>query len=115
MFSGVTSCLAARAPFLRNKIDVIHYRPGKEGEKVCAQNEPDIIRMVFQEVTGFHVYLDTRELLLSVDTRKFAGGVRNHGTRELFLTIHSARRVGGAGSSFAVVDKTVVRFVLSLR
>ena len=90
MNSCEVSCAAARAPLLRNKVDVVHYRPGEECEKVGAQNEPDIVRIVCQEVAGFHVYLDTRELLLSVDTRKCAGGVDNHGTVEMLLTIHSA-------------------------
>ncbi len=115
MFPGVASCLTARAPFLRYKIDVIHYRPGKEGEKVCAQNEPDIVRMVFQEVAGFLVHLDAVELLLRVDTRKCTGGASNHSTQELFLTIHSAGRVGGAESSCSGRQDCGAFCVLSLR
>ncbi len=58
----------ARSPFLRNKINVIHYRPGEEREKVRAQNEPLIVCMGFERVglcCSSHVNHDARKLMLT--------------------------------------------------
>ena len=58
---GEISCATACAPFLRNEVDIVHNRPGEEGEKVSAQNKPYVVCIVFQEVAGFHVHHGTRE------------------------------------------------------
>ncbi len=74
---------AASAPFLRNEINVVHYRPRKEREKVGTENEPDVVCMAFEEVCfcgGFHAYHDTRQLMLTVHNG-CVGGVGNRGTR----------------------------------
>ncbi len=104
------SCAAARAPFLRNEIHVVHYRPGKEREKVGSKNEPNIVCMVFEDVAGFCVQLGTQELMLNAHRRKCVGGVGNHDTRKLMLTIHSARYVNGVECTCCSRLRAAIRF-----
>ncbi len=111
-------CAAARPPFLRNEIDVVHYRPGEECEKVGAQNKPFVVCKAFEEVglcDGFHVHHNTRELMLMVHNGEYVSGIANHGTRELLLTIHSARGVRGVESTCCGGETAGVRCFLAVR
>ena len=82
MHAREITCAAARAPLLRNKINVVHNRPGEEGKEVGAENEKDVVSNV-SEVVGlcgwFHISHDTGE----IHSGKRVDAVGQHGAREL--------------------------------